>query len=225
MNSYVERDPRLKEEIAEFEFLLKRQSADTFRPLGVLHSLVGFAGVEDLIRALKGKMVLDLGAGYCGLAIDAYVLAVPVDVHSVSISFGQNYFEEDRLQVMRRRGYLTDLNRGLVEVAINLANKKTYPFFAHDLGFPDASFDLIIDNWAVSLYTSEGFASVYRASIFEGLRVLRPGGYWLIGDPAYEQKWKPEAIKTICRDQGAQFRPLMFLNALQVGFRIDKLVK
>lgn len=220
MNRFETASGETLTKLANYERMVKAAPINTFRTLDQIALTTGFETAEKLGLYLSGKDTLDLGAGLCGLAIDAYLRGNSRRICSLSPAAANLGFEDQRWTTITTKSYLEKYSPDQLETAIKHVNGLTFPRFAHDLPFPNFTFDLIVDNWAVSLFANEEYSQFYEAALYEVFRVLKPRGVYLIGDPEHQSVWKRLLLHTTCRQHAAKIEPLWRRHRAQTGWKI-----
>lgn len=150
----------------------QRQAAsETDRCIGEYARTLGYVSDAELVAALRGKLVLDVGAGQGRFAQECAELAQPPRVVSVN----PRYASPDSIRWSLQLVYSDDFEEISCSHFIRRAgDSEQVAAFAHQLPFRPGSFDLVFDNFA-SLYYSQQPAE-FAENLLEMLRVLRPGG-------------------------------------------------
>jgi len=182
IQSYSMISPERLASHARLEQLISRGPvAVTFRdPTAYAHQL-GYGNQENLVRAIAGKDVCDLGSGCGGLYKMLTLEGLNTSrITSVDPLIGsRSFIASDKFQTERR---LVEYPKDVVRKIRREYLSKVVKAFAHKLPFADNSFDLVFDNWAVSVYTATEELA-FEDSVLEMIRILRPGGELRIGDP------------------------------------------
>lgn len=166
----------------ERELITGKTITDTFRGISDLD--FDEFGI-DIVDAIRGHVVADLGSGYGGLAKSAKAENIPTTIYSINprLAFAEIKRVEEgvtRLELKRRYPNITEEE---IQAAQRYHDEHLSTNFAHDLtDFADNSFDLIVDNVAVHAYMPEESEELYERTIQELLRVLKPGGRILVRD-------------------------------------------
>ena len=139
------------------------------------------------------------------LAVAVELMGLNTRVTSVSPGLVQPDFEQFQKDKLAESYTYTsaDYTEERVEAARLVANSRSYPFFAHNLGFADNSFDVIIDNFAVFDNSRPEVKLVLIKSIEEMLRVTRPGGKIRVGGGLNfgpDWGWKEEILRNMGLD-------------------------
>ncbi len=150
-------------------------------------SSLGFKSESQFVNFISEKAVCDVGAGYGGFAIECFLRGIPVKVTSVNPRIENSQFKMDQsnyFKWLRKFHSNEDIQR-----AIEYFKTNAFPQLAHELIFPDNSYDVVLDIDAITLYAIENDIpgrigrSLYKKSIEQMVRILKPGGHLLIGDP------------------------------------------
>jgi SAM-dependent methyltransferase len=191
---------------------------------------LGYLSEEELIADIEGKKVLDLGSSLGGLAKDVARRKIDCQVYSLEprLSMGgarneekaatQEYLEQVTPKtsklgklVKRLKGIPEDDHREMQESH----DRGATAAFAHALPFQDNSFDLILDKEAVSKHatrqdydyvdkTTAGEKELFRTSLEEMVRVLKPGGRIRISD-LFGYGWKDSWKEQIMDEMGLDY--------------------
>ena len=221
MNRFETASPETLIKLASYEAKVRVAPINTFRSLDQIAATTGFDTAEKLGPYLSGKDTLDLGAGLCGLAIEAYLGKFSRRVCSLSPAAANPDFEEQRWATLVDKNYLKKYSVVQLETAIKHTNGLTFPHFAHGLPFPNLVFDLVIDNWAVSLFANQEYSQFYEAALHEVFRVLKPKGTYHIGDPEHTTVWKHTLLHAVCRQYNAKIEPIWWRQSAQTGWKIS----
>jgi SAM-dependent methyltransferase len=155
---------------------------DTGRGVDQYTSSLGFASSEDFLAFLKGKKICDLGSGLGGLYVESRLLNLGLDITSVNPVKNQRYFE-DKQERSLMESFEDKFPREQIIKAMAEYNANLHKTLAHSLPFPDNEFDIIMDSWAVTYYSDRiGGLPLYKKSLREMVRVLKPGGKIRIGE-------------------------------------------
>lgn len=172
----------------------------TLRTIELLAIDLGFRSPDELFAYIEGNDILDVGSGYGGLAIDALLRKTQAPVISVNPVLLYDSFEEFQInQIATRRDLFKGFDLPAIEIARRQANSLTYPFFAHNLRFPDHTFGRVLDTFAVFYYANFQDRLAFESSIDEMLRVCKKGGTIRVADPLFKYgeavpNWKEEIL-------------------------------
>lgn len=168
--------------------IVLHNTLDTFRGFDALDKILanGFnLRIRDVIR---GKVVLDMGSGLGALAKCALAEEIPGEVHSVNPGLNEpkrKHHEETGGRRHLRHQY-PHLSEARLDEIQRVHDARLSKRFAHQLNdFKDGQFDVIVDCVAVHGYMGD-VPEVYRKTIREYARVLRPGGVAVIVDDAHQ---------------------------------------
>ncbi len=220
---------------------------------------LGYSSREAFVQAIKGKKILDLGSGLGGLAKDTFFQQVDCQVISLNPRLAtdmrrdekeatKEYVEEmvpempslrrliNKLRGMPEEDYLKEIQKA--------HDQRAVAGFAHSLPFQDNSFDLIFDKEAISKYaTSQDYDFVdkstpeekelFRKSLREMIRVLKPGGKIRIGDIfgyGSSEDWKQRILDELGLDyeilwedlRGKKIYPNLWGDKRAIGVEIVK---
>ncbi len=181
---------------------------------------LGFDGKNQFINYLNGKVVIDCGSGFNGLAIDALLHGVNTQIVSVTPAMQDHLFIPVQEKVVRssKESLFPDFSDNDIELARRKSLEGSYPFLAHELLFEDDAFDAVIDNYASSFYTSFRNRQVYGHIVVEQMRVLKKGGELRIGDREMASEWNgdpPHWRAQIIRELG--WSPIFYEFGVVVG--------
>lgn len=219
---------------------------ETFSTILTYAAELGYPNEEAFIQDLQGKVVLDLGSGRGGLAKDValkdincrIVSANPrlsrkgtrVDEKITTQEYISSVIPPPRPSLLER--LLNRLGKAKKDNQQEVALKNTQRYhdqaafaaYAHALPYKDNSFDLILDNQAVSKYAgynpyetigSEAEKQLFADAIREIVRVLKSGGQIRIGDfmgygweTDWENDWKQMILKQQDLDYGVLWEDL-----------------
>ncbi len=165
--------------------LEKKPGTQTARGLREHAHMLGFENEAAFIQELQGKKVADVGSGYGGLEIDIIARGLPLDVTPISPRAQDKLFlTGQRNAIMRQLGRL--YTSETLDAAIKTYNEQVVHAYAHDLPFPDESFDIMLDILAATHYTpkpgdisgaSEAESRAIYQKTFAGMiRPLKRGG-------------------------------------------------
>lgn len=139
---------------------------------------------EDFLNVIKGKIVGDLGSGFGGLAMECALNNIPVEIISVNPAIAHPRFRSAQVDFLRlklrNRYSAEDINKAFAKYESN-----AYAATSDDLPIESGRLDLIIDDRAITFYSSKIGEQLYRASLLEMLRVLHPGGKIYIADSVH----------------------------------------
>lgn len=184
--------------------LLTRTQVGNLRNLNHQARDLTFPTPTDFEEYLRGKDVLDVGSGLNGLAIDVQLRKLPTKVTSVNPGFNDPLFEQVQKDfIYLFPHYFPRFSLEEIEAAQVEANRNTYALFAHDLStFADKSFDVVIDNYAVTFYAQPSRRLAFAQSIGEMARVCR--GRIRVGDKSKDlvyggstPNWKEEVLQEL----------------------------
>lgn len=172
------KDHELKIQLCRVEERVGNKIPSTLRGIGELAEDLGFKEREPFVRYISKKDVLDVGSGLNGLAIEALLENVPTSITSVNPQInpmiGRYDFGAVQKRTIEAAGFLLfKYDREAVWEACRLANSRTYPYLAHDLGFPDSSYDTLIDSTAVFFNFRESESLAFMKTVMEMFRVCR----------------------------------------------------
>lgn len=160
---------------------------------------------SQMLQLMDEKVILDLGSGYNGLAIDAILRHINCQIFSVNPHFSDLDFEflqKESLSACHRKVFPEFDNLDLENARV-LSMKNSLALYAHNLSnFPAGKFDLIIDHYAVFGYFQDRQEyPEFLKTIHEEKRVLKPGAPSYIADflpygqNSLFREWKEEILK------------------------------
>lgn len=181
---------------------------EDFSTVAEYASAMGYPTREAFVQEIEGKKILDLGSGLGGFAKDVFIQQVNCKVISLNprlaTSSRQREKEHTKVyveQIVPETPHLRKLfnrvrkipERDYIRETQEAHDKGALAGFVHALPFQDNSFDLIFDKDAVSKYaTPQDYDFVdkstleekelFRRSLREMIRVLKPGGEIRIAD-------------------------------------------
>jgi SAM-dependent methyltransferase len=156
---------------------------DTFRGFEALDEIMDNFGVDSR-ELVRDKVVGDIGSGMGGLAKSVATEGINATVWSINPHLADPEFkwvEEQATEHELRRVY-PDIDAEQIAAAQAYHDAHLSTAFAHNLDFPDETFDVLLDVVAVNAYTVDGEAALYERTICEMMRVLKPGGRAFIVD-------------------------------------------
>lgn len=175
------------QERQQHEWLMER-GIDTFRGLVTLERVFREIFGLDIRELIRGKVVCDMGSGCGGLAQSAALEGIPTEIYSLNPRLaGKDIAQpnaEYAVKVMRLE--YPNVTDDEIAHARRVHDTRLIARMAHDTGMPNDSFDLLVDVMAVSAYMGRmdhGARELYRRTMQEYMRVLKPGGMALIVDP------------------------------------------
>jgi SAM-dependent methyltransferase len=143
---------------------------------------LGFKNEGEFIQYIEGKKVCDIGSGYGAFGVECILRGINVEIIGVNPNIGRSSFAMYQEGTLLRR-FESTFTKEQILSAIEQYNNKTLATFAHDLSdIPSDSQDIILENRAVTFYSGEIGAGLYKKSLLEMIRVLKPGGKLRIGD-------------------------------------------
>lgn len=152
--------------------------AETGRFIDQYADELGYSDEGELIADITGKKVLDLGSGTGTFAKDVADRGINCEVVSVNPRLSKQSF-----RIIEKRSTNIDFPHSR-ETVQKIHNKTALAAFAHNLPFPDETFDLLFDNQAVSRSSRKPETLVFKEAVKEMYRVLKRGGQIRIGDRA-----------------------------------------
>jgi len=139
---------------------------------------------EDFISLIRGKRVCDVGSGKGGLAIECALENIDAEVVSVEPAIAHPNFRSGQLAVLKK---ILGGNYSLEQIqkAFEGYEQDAYAATADELPFEDNSFDIAIDNRSVTFYSAKIGRELFKKSLQEMLRIIKPKGKLLIGDAVH----------------------------------------
>lgn len=158
---------------------LSTVSIDTYRGLSAYRHLTGLGDAEYL-DLLACRTVLDVCAGYCGLALESHLLGV--NQHVVSIVPGGNHprFYKYMAGFFRNNNKDFIPNQKTAYSVINQVRPRIIACHPADTELPSSSFDVIYDAYGFNYYAHKMPDELYQQSLLEVLRLLSPNGFFFI---------------------------------------------
>lgn len=165
-------------QLCRVEEKVRDKIPSTLRGIGELAEDLGFTGRKSFIEYISGKYVLDVGSGLNGLAIEALLENVPTSIISINPQIdpmiGRYDFEAVQKRKIKAAGFLLfKYDEEAVWEACRLANSRTFPYFAHNFGFLDSSYDRVIDSTAVFFNFRKSESLAFMETVMEMFRVCR----------------------------------------------------
>lgn len=193
--------------IAEFEKYVSG-IMNNFSGIPEYSRQLGFSSEVDLVNALAGKNICDLGSGFDRFALDVILRGLNTTVVSINPDRNTPGFKARRISIIEAfrhseysRYTLQEINDALAQV-----DQTALAAFAHDLSIiPDETFDMVIDNKAVFHYSQAEYEDLYRRSILEIIRVTKREKRILIGDTCNIEKQKEPWYKKLFDELGLDY--------------------
>lgn len=177
----------------------------TARASDELFSDLGFTSQQELIDYIWGNRVLDVGSGYSMLAIEAILKGIPGIVISVNPVMESNRFKEYQLRNAVQT--FPDYSLDAIEEACRIVSENTYPYFAHDLRFPDKSYERVIDTNAVFHYAHPHQGLAFARSVREMHRVSKETVRASAGGITFGRKHRTNWRERILIGLGLKYKP------------------
>lgn len=139
---------------------------------------------ESFIGLIQGKRVCDVGSGKGGLAIECALENIDARIVSVEPAIAHPNFKSGQLEVLKKKlGGKYSLES--IQEAFKRYEQNAYAATADELPFEDNFFDLAIDNRSVTFYSAKIGRELFKRSLQEMLRIIKPKGKLLIGDAVH----------------------------------------
>lgn len=153
---------------------------DTNRDIDGYVFELGFTNEEEFIAYIDHKNVCDVGSGYGGLAVESKLRDIDVKVTSINPSISRPEYKNKQINQMIK-DYSEEYPKEQIMEALTVHDSQSYAAFAHEIPLPDSSQDVVLDSMAVTYYADRLGPELYKKSIEEMMRILKPGGKLRIG--------------------------------------------
>jgi len=157
---------------------------DTYRGLNEIQAVIKAEVGLDLRALMDGKVVGDMGSGHGALAKSAAAEGIAGEVYSINprLETPANKKGEERAgRILLRKDYpeLTDDELARIQA---VHDGRLITAYADNLPVPDNFFDVMVDYVGVHSYMGTAPEDIYRRTLAEYARVLKPGGVVIVID-------------------------------------------
>ncbi|OGM11418.1 hypothetical protein A2Z22_00875 [Candidatus Woesebacteria bacterium RBG_16_34_12] len=139
---------------------------------------------ESFTSLIKGKRICDIGSGKGGLAIECALENIDAEIVSVEPAIAHPNFKSSQLETLKEK-LGGNYSQEQIQNAFDAYEQNAYAGSADELPFEDDFFDIAIDNRSVTFYSAKIGRELFKKSLQEMLRIIKPKGKLLIGDAVH----------------------------------------
>ena len=160
---------------------------------------------DEFVASIRGTKICDVGSGYGGLAIECILENITNNVISVNPAIAHPSFKNSQRKILVKE-LSNRFSKAQIYSAFDVYERNSYSATAEKLPFGDNTFDLVVDNKAVTFYSAKIGPDRYKKSLQEMIRILKPGGQLIIGDGVhFLDESKKSAQLQIIEDLGLKY--------------------